>query len=104
MISVALLLSSGLGLADEQWQRSQLYFHLVCQPTTTWFHDQTILWFKNKQFQFQFQLFYCNPKTITIMQHNYTLEKSGSNLKGMLIPLTRAPYQYDMKQKCIAAV
>jgi len=30
---------------------------------------------------FQFQLFYSNTKTITIMQHNYILEKSGSNGK-----------------------
>src|SRR6218665_4159897 len=28
---------------------------------------------------FQFQLFYCNPKTITIMQYNYISEKSGNN-------------------------
>ena len=29
----------------------------------------------------QFQLFYCNPKTIAIMQNNYLLENSGSNGK-----------------------
>jgi len=30
---------------------------------------------------FQFQLLYCNPKPITIMQHNYILEKLGNNGK-----------------------
>jgi len=34
-----------------------------------------------RNYFFQFQLFYCNPKTITIMQHNYISEKSGNNGK-----------------------
>ena len=28
-----------------------------------------------------FQLYYCSTKTVTIMLHNYILEKSGSNGK-----------------------
>src|SRR6218665_439990 len=47
------------------------------------------------QFQFQFQLFYCSPKQLqlcSIITYQKNQATTG-NLKGMLIPLTRAPYQ-----------
>jgi len=48
MISVALLLSLGLGLVDEQWQRSQLYLHLKSfsqpGPHTSCEIDQKSFW------------------------------------------------------------